>query len=65
MKPNPSEVSEIKYIKRDHVDEQIQSLNAPLTPWFDLILKYRLKLWWDNLNRLKKFEDYEHIHKLN
>jgi len=66
IKPNPGEVSEIRWIKRQNLVPNIAALNAPLTPWFDLILKSgRLSLWWNNLNRLKKFEDYETIHKLN
>lgn len=65
LKPNPGEVSEIKYLKRQQLEAQINSLDSPLTPWFRLILKYRLKLWWDNLSRLKKFEDLNTIHKLN
>ncbi|CAO1333177.1 unnamed protein product [Diamesa serratosioi] len=65
LKPNPGEVSEIKYLKRKELESQINSLDSPLTPWFRLILKYRLKLWWDNLSRLKKFEDLNTIHKLN
>lgn len=62
--PNPNEVSEIRYIKREQLDNELLSLQAPLTPWFNLILKYRLKLWWDNLNSLKNFEDFDKIHKL-
>lgn len=66
VKPNPGEVSEVRWIKRENFDDEIRSLNAPLTPWFELILKSgRLKLWWENLNRLKNFEDYKTIHKLN
>jgi isopentenyl-diphosphate delta-isomerase len=65
INPNLSEVSEIRWIKRENLQKEIESLDAPLTPWFDLILKYRLKLWWDNLNCLKKFEDHQTINKLN
>uniref|UniRef100_U5EZ74 isopentenyl-diphosphate Delta-isomerase n=1 Tax=Corethrella appendiculata TaxID=1370023 RepID=U5EZ74_9DIPT len=63
IKPNQSEVSEIRYIKRDQLDSEISKLNAPLTPWFNLILKHRLKLWWDNLHRLKKFENLNEIQR--
>lgn len=66
LKPNPDEVSEVQYIKREFLDEQIQSLDGPLTPWFELIWKNQLlKLWWDNLNRLKKFEDHRNIQRLD
>lgn len=66
VKPNPGEVSEVRWIKRDDLHEKIKSLDAPLTPWFNLIYSSgRLNTWWDNLHRLKKFEDYKTIHKLN
>lgn len=65
MKPNPGEVSEIQWMKRENLKEQIKSLESPLTPWFKLIYESgQLELWWKNLNRLKKFEDYQKIHKL-
>jgi isopentenyl-diphosphate delta-isomerase len=66
LKPNAGEVSEVRWIKRNELDTVIAGLDAPLTPWFELILKSgKLGLWWDNLSRLKKFEDYKKIHKLN
>jgi isopentenyl-diphosphate Delta-isomerase len=66
VKPNPGEVSEIRWIKRENIDQQIESLSSPLTPWFSLIFKSgQLGLWWSNLHRLKKFEDYHTIHKLS
>lgn len=65
LKPNPGEVSEIQWIKRENLDEQIKALDGPLTPWFRLIYNSgQLATWWSNLNRLKKFEDYKTIHKL-
>lgn len=36
---------------------------APLTPWFRLIAKHRLALWWDNLHQLKKIQDHENIQR--
>ncbi|CRL00937.1 CLUMA_CG014193, isoform A [Clunio marinus] len=66
VKPNPGEVSEVLWIKHENLEREIASLSSPLTPWFNLILKSgRLNVWWKNLERLKKFEDYETIHKLN
>jgi isopentenyl-diphosphate Delta-isomerase len=66
VKPNPGEVSEIRWVKRENLDNVIASLDAPLTPWFRLILKSgKLEEWWNNLNKLKKCEDYKTIHKLN
>ena len=64
--PNPAEVSEVRWIKRDNLEKDIAKLNGPITPWFKFLLKTgRLSLWWNNLSRLKKFEDYKTIHKLN
>ncbi|KAG5674850.1 hypothetical protein PVAND_004795 [Polypedilum vanderplanki] len=66
VKPNPGEVSEICWIKRENMDEQIEALDGNLTPWFRLIYNSgQLGLWWKNLHQLKKFEDYNTIHKLN
>ncbi|XP_023301076.2 isopentenyl-diphosphate Delta-isomerase 1 [Lucilia cuprina] len=63
LKPNLNEVSEVRYIKRQHIDDEIKTFDAPLTPWFELILKNRLKLWWDNLHQLKKFEQHNEIQR--
>lgn len=39
--------------------------NAPLTPWFRLILTNKLLVnWWDNLSQLKKLQDHQIIQKL-
>jgi len=66
VKPNAGEVSEVRWIKNADLTQEIAKLDAPLTPWFRLILTSgRLKMWWDNLDRLKKFEDYNTIHRLN
>lgn len=63
LKPNEGEVSEIRFIARNELDQQIAALRAPLTPWFRLILAHRLPLWWDNLHRLKKHENLEEIER--
>lgn len=63
LRPNEGEVSEIRYIRRDELDAQIAGLEAPLTPWFRLILAHRLPLWWDNLHRLKKHENLTEIER--
>ncbi|XP_075152704.1 isopentenyl-diphosphate delta isomerase [Haematobia irritans] len=63
LNPNMNEVSDVRYIKRGIIHEEISRFDAPLTPWFDLILKNHLLLWWDNLHQLKKFEDHTTIHR--
>ncbi|XP_017769186.1 PREDICTED: isopentenyl-diphosphate Delta-isomerase 1 [Nicrophorus vespilloides] len=64
VKPNSNEISEISYVPRDELDNYLPSLSGPLTPWFDLILKNRLRLWWDNLENLEKCKDHKNILQL-
>ncbi|KAL3288337.1 hypothetical protein HHI36_002785 [Cryptolaemus montrouzieri] len=59
LKPNPDEISEISYVPRNELDNYIPTLSGPLTPWFSLILKHRLKLWWDNLDDLEQYKDHK------
>ncbi|XP_067618582.1 isopentenyl-diphosphate Delta-isomerase 1 isoform X2 [Eurosta solidaginis] len=61
LNPNENEVSEVRYVKRSEIDEIVKNFNAPLTPWFKLILQHKLKEWWDNLNQLEKCEDTKNI----
>ncbi|XP_034485221.1 isopentenyl-diphosphate Delta-isomerase 1 [Drosophila innubila] len=63
LKPNANEVSEVRYLKRDEIDDAVSKFNAPMTPWFALILRHRLKQWWDNLHRLHQFEDLQKIQR--
>ncbi|KAF2893336.1 hypothetical protein ILUMI_12835 [Ignelater luminosus] len=64
IKPNPDEVSAISFIPKGELDAFLPTLDAPLTPWFALILKNRLRLWWDNLDDLNQFKDYKNILEL-
>lgn len=61
INPNPEEISEISYVPRDEFDEYLPTLSGPLTPWFDLIVKHRLRYWWDNLNNLDEIIDHKNI----
>ncbi|XP_030374007.1 isopentenyl-diphosphate Delta-isomerase 1 [Scaptodrosophila lebanonensis] len=63
LKPNSNEVSEVRFLKRDEIDNAVSQFSAPMTPWFALILRHRLKQWWDNLHRLKQFEDLHNIQR--
>ncbi|KAH8250275.1 hypothetical protein KR026_009776 [Drosophila bipectinata] len=63
LNPNSNEVSEVRFLRRNKIDEAVAKFSAPLTPWFSLILHHRLKLWWDNLNRLEQFEDLKNIQR--
>lgn len=59
--PNPHEISEISYVPRDSLDSFLPTLEGPLTPWFQLFLKHRLRLWWDHLGNLNEFIDHDKI----
>ncbi|KAJ8948100.1 hypothetical protein NQ318_008453 [Aromia moschata] len=50
-----------KQMLKTELDEFIPTLNAPLTPWFQLILKHRLRHWWEHLNNLDEIKDHEKI----
>ncbi|XP_036323564.1 isopentenyl-diphosphate Delta-isomerase 1-like [Rhagoletis pomonella] len=63
LNPNENEVSEVRFVKRNEIDKAVNKFDAPMTPWFRLILKHKLKEWWDNLHQLKKFEDTKFIHR--
>lgn len=65
MDPNPNEVSEVAYVKREGINETLKNLNAPLTPWFKLILDHELlSFFWDRLHEIDKYQDRFTIHKL-
>lgn len=64
LDPNPNEVSELLYVKREGITKTLKNLKAPLTPWFKLISEYKLNLWWDHLHEIEKFQDRKNIHKL-
>ncbi|CAH1107192.1 unnamed protein product [Psylliodes chrysocephalus] len=64
IKPNANEISEISYVPRTELDEYIPTLNGPLTPWFQLILKNRLRFWWDNLDNIDEIKEHDSILKL-
>lgn len=65
IKPNSNEISAISYVPRDELDGYLPTLDGPLTPWFMLILKHRLRLWWDNLDDLDEYKEHEKILKLS
>ncbi|XP_015591198.1 isopentenyl-diphosphate Delta-isomerase 1 [Cephus cinctus] len=63
LDPNPDEVSEIRWVPRDQIEKFVKEINAPLTPWFKLILNNKLLYWWDNLKDLDKLQDHSTIHR--
>nr|BAN21111.1 isopentenyl-diphosphate delta isomerase [Riptortus pedestris] len=65
IKPNPEEVSEIRFVSKHAFSDFINNLNEPVTPWFKLIANSKLRLWWDNLDSLEKFMDHKNIHSFS
>lgn len=63
--PNPEEVSEIHFVSKSHFNDFINNSKEPITPWFNLIAKNKLALWWDNLDSLDKFMDHKTIHSFS
>lgn len=63
LSPNSNEISDIRYVSQRNYKQEIESLPGPLTPWFKLILKHRLPLWWSDLTRLKNHENLDTILK--
>uniref|UniRef100_A0A7G3AFP8 isopentenyl-diphosphate Delta-isomerase n=1 Tax=Lutzomyia longipalpis TaxID=7200 RepID=A0A7G3AFP8_LUTLO len=61
LNPNPSEIGELRYIKRENFHRDILALDAPLSPWFNIILRNYLQNWWDNLDNLEKCKDHQTI----
>jgi isopentenyl-diphosphate Delta-isomerase len=60
LNPNPDEVSEIRWVPRSEIEKFMKS--KPLvTPWFELIYKFKLLHWWDNLHGLTKMQDHKSI----
>lgn len=60
INPNPDEVSEIQWMPRSEIDK-FMKIKPLVTPWFDLIYKFKLLHWWDNLHALTKMQDHKSI----
>ncbi|KAJ0173568.1 hypothetical protein K1T71_010717 [Dendrolimus kikuchii] len=63
VKPNSDEISEYCFVPKAEFNAFLPTLEGPITPWFNIIRRHRLKLWWDNLHRLKELAEPEKIHK--
>ncbi|KAF7280824.1 uncharacterized protein LOC143197900 [Rhynchophorus ferrugineus] len=63
---NFNEVSEVKYVARDKIDEFLRETNAELTPWMELLIKNgNLGYWWDNLERIGDLANDDKIIRFN
>lgn len=65
LNPNANEISDIRFISRENYKKEIEALPGELTPWFKLILKHRLPVWWNDLSKLKLHEDLDTIYKFS
>ncbi|XP_026742979.1 isopentenyl-diphosphate Delta-isomerase 1-like isoform X1 [Trichoplusia ni] len=63
VKPNSNEISEYCFVPKSEFNAYLPTLEGPITPWFNMIRRHRLKLWWDNLHRLKELAEPDKIHK--
>lgn len=63
LNPNGDEISDIRFISQKNYEAEIGGLPGPLTPWFKLILRHRLPLWWKDLSKLKPHEDLDTIYR--
>lgn len=63
VKPNSDEISEYCFVPKAEFNAFIPTLEGPLTPWFNMIRRHRLKLWWDNLHRIKELAEPDKIQK--
>ncbi|CAG9860223.1 unnamed protein product [Phyllotreta striolata] len=61
--PNPNEIAEVRYIGKNEVDSFVSDIKEPLSPWFRLILKEKLKFWWEHLDNLDAIKDHKNISK--
>lgn len=65
LNPNPNEISAIAYVPKSEFKSYLHTLDGPLTPWMQLIVKKHLGVWWDNLHDLSKFKDHTKILNLS
>lgn len=65
LNPNTDEVSDIYFVPQHKLESYLARLNAPITPWFNFIIKSnRLHQWWNNLHQLDKLTEQDKILRL-
>ena len=65
---NPNEVQDTCYVKKGELDEFLRQCAADgvgITPWFELIARSMLPVWWDNLDKLDEYKEHEKILKFS
>ena len=67
FKPNPEEVSEVRFVTPDELNEMFIGGKELFSPWFSLFYKFHwLKTWWEKLDDLKSVRESDDvIHSLN
>ena len=66
ISPNPNEVMNIEYVRREHLNEFITTAKHEgdgITPWFELIANSLLPKWWDNIDNIEIHQDHRNIKK--
>ncbi|CCI48049.1 unnamed protein product [Albugo candida] len=54
---NSNEVAEYAYVSKNALDGILRSEDRLLSPWFRLIARSQLPIWWDNLDTLLEKDD--------
>ncbi|KAF7280825.1 isopentenyl-diphosphate Delta-isomerase 1-like [Rhynchophorus ferrugineus] len=63
---NLNEISEVRYVARDEIDEFLRETDGELTPWVEMLIRNgKLKYWWDNLDRIGDIVDDDKIIRFN
>ncbi|KAF5272433.1 hypothetical protein FQA39_LY07901 [Lamprigera yunnana] len=65
IKPNPNEISKIIFLSKKELFNYISTNEESLTPWFSLVSKHFLMIWWNNLNNLSQIIERNNIHNFN
>jgi isopentenyldiphosphate isomerase len=69
--PNPNEVMDTAYVRRNELNEFLAEATrenggvSGVTPWFGLIAKHYLPMWWDDLDNIDAHADQISIKKFS
>lgn len=68
LKPNPEEVSDIKYVTLPELQAMMRDPDLLWSPWFRIIVEKFLVHWWKDLDatlNTDKFLDVKNVHKFD
>eukprot|EP01080_Neovahlkampfia_damariscottae_P004122 gene4122-7408_t len=60
----PEEVKAVEFVNKTKLKEILKNESLLKTPWFRMISNKFLFQWWDHLDNLKSFKDFDKIYKL-